>query len=60
MQKISLGLRDNKAPQKPINRELLIYPKYIIFIDKFKLEDEAIYNLKNRIYKFSFLPPFEN
>lgn len=54
MQKISLGLRDNKAPQKPINRELLIYPKYIIFIDKFKLEDEAIYNLKNRISKFPF------
>ena len=47
-------MRDNKAPQKPINRELLIYPKYIIFIDKFKLEDEAIYNLKNRICKFSF------
>lgn len=54
MQKISLGLRDNKAPQKPINRELLIYPKYVIFIDKFKLEDEAIYNLKNRICKFPF------
>ena len=54
MQKISLGLRDNKAPQKPINRELLIYPKYIIFIDKFKLEEEAIYNLKNRNCKFSF------
>ena len=54
MQKTSLGLRDNKAPQKPINRELLIYPKYIVFIDRFKLEDEAIHNLKNRICKFSF------
>lgn len=54
VQKISLGLRDKKAPQKPINRELLIYPKYVIFIDKFKLEDEAIHNLKNRICKFPF------
>ena len=54
MQKISNGLRDGSAPQKPINRELLIDPKYTIFIDKFKFENEAIDSLKNRISKFPF------
>lgn len=54
MQKISNGLRDKSAPQKPINRELLIDPKYTIFIDEFKFEKEAIVNLKNRISKFHF------
>ena len=54
MQKISNGLRDGSAPQKPINRELLIDPKYTIFIDKFKFENKAIDSLKNRISKFPF------
>ena len=54
MQKISNGLRDKSAPQKPINRELLIDPRYTIFIDKFKFENEAIDSLKNRISKFPF------
>lgn len=54
MQKISNGLRDKSAPQKPINRELLIDPKYTIFIDEFKFENEAIDSLKNRISKFPF------
>lgn len=54
MQKISNGLRDKSAPQKPINRELLINPRYTIFIDKFKFENEAIDSLKNRISKFPF------
>ncbi|QKG30215.1 CRISPR-associated protein Cas5 [Campylobacter sp. RM16187] len=54
IEKIANGLRDIKAPQKPINRELLINPGYIIFIDEFELEAEAIHNLKNRICKFSF------
>lgn len=54
MQKISSGLRDRSAPQKPINRELLIDPKYTIFIDKFKFENKAIDSLKNRISKFPF------
>lgn len=54
MQKISSGLRDKAAPQKPINRELLIDPKYTIFIDKFKFENKAIDSLKNRISKFPF------
>ncbi|MBE3022104.1 CRISPR-associated protein Cas5 [Campylobacter sp. 7477a] len=54
MQKISSGLRDGKSPQKPINRELLMNPKYIIFVKDFKFENEAIHNLKNRICKFAF------
>ena len=54
MQKISNGLRDSSAPQKPINRELLIDPRYTIFINKFKFENEAIDSLKNRISKFPF------
>ena len=54
MQKISNGLRDKSAPQKPINRELLIDPRYTIFIDKFKFENEAIDSLKNRISKSPF------
>ena len=54
MQKISNGLRDKSAPQKPINRELLIDPRYTIFIDKFKFENKAIDSLKNRISKFPF------
>lgn len=48
------GLRDSKSPQKPINRELLINPQYIIFIKNFKYEKEIIFNLKERISKFSF------
>lgn len=47
------GLRDAKAPQKPTNRELLIDPSYIIFIDNFKLEDEIVKNMKNRISRYS-------
>lgn len=47
------GLRDIKAPQKPINRELLINPSYLIFINNFKFENEIIHNLKNRIIKYS-------
>lgn len=51
--KISGGLRDTNAPQKPTNRELLINPSYIVFIKDFKFEDEIISNLKNRISRYS-------
>lgn len=51
---IANGLRDSKSPQKPINRELLINLKYMIFIKNFKYEKEIIFNLKERISKFAF------
>lgn len=51
---ISKGFRDKKNPQKPINRELLISPKYLIFIKDFDLEIEVVNNLKNRISKYPF------
>lgn len=47
------GLRYAKAPQKPTNRELLINPSYLIFIDNFKFEDEIVKNMKNRISRYN-------
>ncbi|NLK66349.1 MAG: CRISPR-associated protein Cas5 [Campylobacteraceae bacterium] len=52
-EKISGGFRDTKAPQKPTNRELLINPTYTIFIKDFKLENEIIHNLKNRLLRYN-------
>lgn len=51
--KIGVGLRDKKNPQKPINRELLLDVRYLIFIKKFQYEDEITKYLENRISKFS-------
>lgn len=53
-EKIGNGLRDSKSPQKPINRELLINPKYLILIKNFKCEDSICEYLKDRISKFPF------
>ncbi|EPH07559.1 CRISPR-associated protein cas5, subtype I-b/hmari [Campylobacter ureolyticus ACS-301-V-Sch3b] len=47
------GLRDTKAPQKPINRELLINPAFTIFIDGFEFEDEIVKSLKSRLLKYN-------
>lgn len=50
--KIGVGLRDKKNPQKPINRELLLDVRYLIFIKKFQYEDEITKYLENKISKF--------
>ena len=50
--KIKTGLRDTKSPQKPINRELLLDVKYLVFIKNFKYQDKITTYLKNRISKF--------
>ena len=52
LKKISGGMRDKKNPQKPINRELLLDVRYLIFINNFKYEDTIINYLKSRISKF--------
>jgi len=46
--KLAGGFRDTKSPQKPINRELLINPKYLIFIDGFKYQKQLEKQLQNR------------
>lgn len=53
-EKVAKGLRDSKNPQKPINRELIINPKYLIFIKDFLFKEQIIKNLQNRICKFPF------
>lgn len=53
-EKIGSGFRDNKSPQKPINRELLLNPNYLILINNFKYEEKIITYLKERISKFPF------
>jgi len=52
--KVSTGLRDKKSPQKPINRELLLNPKYLIVIKEFKYEKQIISYMNDRISKFPF------
>ena len=52
--KIGIGLRDKKSPQKPINRELLLNPRYMIIIKDFKYEERLTTYLKNRMSKFPF------
>jgi len=52
--KISSGIRDKKNPQKPINRELLLDVKYLLFIKDFKYQTQIINNLKERISRFAF------
>jgi CRISPR-associated protein Cas5h len=51
-EKVGKGLRDNKSPQKPINRELLLDVRYLIFVKRFKYEDKISSYLKNRISRF--------
>ena len=50
--KISGGMRDKKSPQKPINRELLLDVRYLIFIKDFGYEDTIVEYLQNKISKF--------
>lgn len=50
--KLSEGFRDKKSPQKPINREILLDVRYLIFIKKFADEDMITRHLENRISKF--------
>ncbi len=53
-QKIAVGFRDKKNPQKPINRELLLNPRYAVVIKDFKYKDKLSQYLRDRISKFSF------
>ena len=53
-EKVATGLRDKKNPQKPINRELILYPRYLIFIKGFRYKEEMVENLQNKISKFPF------
>jgi len=50
--KIGVGFRDKKNPQKPINRELLLDVRYLIFVKRFQYEDEITDYLQNKISKF--------
>lgn len=52
--KIGVGFRDKKNPQKPINRELLLNPRYLIFIKDFKYEEKITSYLKEKVSKFPF------
>ena len=52
--KIGVGFRDKKSPQKPINRELLLNPRYLIMIKDFKYEKKLSQYLKDKMSKFSF------
>ena len=52
--KVGEGLRDKKDPQKPINRELLLNPKYLIIIKNFKYEEKLTIYLKEKMSKFPF------
>ncbi len=53
-EKLSGGLRDKKNPQKPINREILLDVKYLIFIKNFRYEKEIVEYLSKRVNKFPF------
>lgn len=48
-QKLAAGFRDAKSPQKPINRELLINPKYLIFVENFKYQEQLKECLEKRL-----------
>jgi len=50
--KLAEGFRDKKNPQKPINREILLDVRYLIFIKKFADEDTITRHLENKISKF--------
>ena len=50
--KLAEGFRDKKSPQKPINREILLDVRYLIFIKKFTDEDTITRHLENKISKF--------
>ncbi|NLU35396.1 MAG: CRISPR-associated protein Cas5 [Wolinella succinogenes] len=52
--KLERGLREAKNPQKQISRELILNPKYLIVIDKFKYESEVLEPIKNHESKFPF------
>jgi CRISPR-associated protein Cas5h len=52
--KLSHGLRDRKNPQKPINRELLIDPRFTIVINNFGYESKLVKYLSERVSKFPF------
>jgi CRISPR-associated protein Cas5h len=51
-EKIGVGMRDKKSPQKPINRELLLDVKYLIFIKDFEYEETITDYIQNRISRF--------
>ncbi len=50
--KLANGFRDKKNPQKPINREILLDVRYLIFIKRFADEDTIIKHLEEKISKF--------
>ncbi len=50
--KLANGLRDKKNPQKPINREILLDVRYLIFVKKFADEYTITRHLENKISKF--------
>jgi len=50
--KIGAGFRDKKNPQKPINREILLDVRYLIFVKNFADEDTIISYLENKISRF--------
>lgn len=51
---VAKGFRDSKAPQKPINRELLIDPKFLILVENFAYEKILADLMKERITRFPF------
>ncbi len=51
-EKIGGGMRDKKSPQKPINRELLLDVRYLIFVKRFRYEDTITEYLQNRVSRF--------
>ena len=51
-EKVKSGFRDKKNPQKPINRELLLNPHYLVFIKGFKYQEKLEGYLKERVSKF--------
>lgn len=52
--RLEKGLREAKNPQKQVSRELLLNPKYLVVVDDFKYEQEAIELLKNHESHFPF------
>lgn len=54
IEKIATGLRKKKSPQKPINRELLLNPRYLIVVNNFQYEKTISEHLQQKISKFPF------
>lgn len=52
IEKVSKGFRDKNNPQKPINRELLLNPRYLVIIKDFNYEERIIKSLQERVSKF--------